>query len=327
MSKRPYVYVTRKMPAKMINILESVAEVGMWESEETPVPREILLEEANKADGLFTVLADQIDEELFQAAPNLKVVANLAVGFDNIDVQAATKRGIAVCNTPDILTDTTADLAFSLVLMVGRRLAEAVECVKTGNWTSWSPFFMAGADVHHKTIGIVGMGSIGEAVAKRALGFQMNVIYHNRNRKIETEKALDVSYRSFEDLVVESDYIVCLTPLTDATKGMFSKEVFRKMKNTAYFINASRGTVVVEEDLVEALREGEIAGAGLDVFHQEPIDPNHPLLQFPNVVALPHIGSASVETRGAMIVHCCENIAAVLKGETPVSLVNKEIKC
>lgn len=297
----------------------------MWGDEEQPVPRELLLKEAARAEGLLTMLSDSINEEIYQAAPNLKIVANLAVGYDNIDINGATKRGITVCNTPDILTDTTADLTFSLLLLTGRRLVEAAECVKTGQWKSWSPFFMAGTDVHHKTIGIVGMGSIGVAVARRALGFQMNVLYHNRNRKPEIEEELGVAYASFERLVEESDYVVCLTPLTNETRGMFTKKVFQKMKNSAFFINASRGPVVVESDLIEALREGEIAGCGLDVFDKEPISPDHPLLQFKNVVALPHIGSASAETRRAMAIHCCENIEAVLKGDKPMSIINKTL--
>ncbi len=321
---KPYIYITRKLPDAIIEKFQNFAETHVWDHEEEPVPREVLLQEAEKADALLTMLSDRIDEEVLGVAKNLKVVANLAVGFDNIDVQAATKRGIAVCNTPDILTDTTADLAFSLMLMTARRLPEAVECVKTGQWKSWSPLFMAGGDVHHKTLGIVGMGKIGEAVAKRALGFEMKVLYHNRNRKLEAEKNLGVEYRSFDDLVQESDFVLCLTPLTEETKGMFTLDVFKKMKKTAYFINVGRGAVVVEEDLIEALKTGEIAGAGLDVFAKEPIDADHPLLQFDNVVALPHIGSASVETRMKMMERCYENIKAILEGKDPVNILNEE---
>jgi glyoxylate reductase len=325
MSSKPYIYITRKLPEEIINNLCIFADVGMWEKEEEPVPREILLQEAKKADALLTMLSDRIDEEIFQAGEKLKVIANLAVGYDNIDIELATKYGIAVCHTPDVLTDTTADLAFSLLLMVGRRLAESVELVKSGEWKSWSPLFMAGTDIHHKTIGIVGMGKIGEALAKRAFGFDMNVLYHNRHRKIDVEKTLGVHYRSFPDLVTESDYVVCLTPLTEETRGMFTKDVFQKMKKTAFFINVARGAVVVEEDLLAALREGEIAGAGLDVFEEEPIDPQHPFLKMKNVVALPHIGSASIETRTAMMKLCCRNIELILKNEKPISVVNEAV--
>lgn len=322
---KPYVYITRKLPEHIIEKFQKFAEVSVWDREEEPVPREMLLEEARKANALLTMLSDRIDQEVFGVAENLQVVANLAVGFDNIDVQEATKKGVAVCNTPDILTDTTADLTFSLMLMVARRLPEAVECVKTGEWKSWSPLFMAGSDVHHKTLGIVGMGKIGEAVAKRARGFDMKVLYHNRNRKPEVEKTLGVEYREFMDLVREADFVLTLTPLTEETKGMFTYEVFREMKKTAYFINAGRGAVVVEEDLIKALENGEIAGAGLDVFVEEPIAADHPLLKFTNVVALPHIGSASVETRLAMMERCYENIKAVLDGHEPVNILNPEV--
>lgn len=322
---KPYVYVTRRLPEDIIQTLEEFADVGMWGSEEEPVSRHILIKEAEKADALLTMLSDKIDTEIFQVGKQLKVVANLAVGFDNIDVEQATKHGVAICNTPDVLTDTTADLAFSLMLMVGRRLVESAELVKNGEWKSWSPLFMAGTDIHHKTLGIVGMGSIGEALAKRATGFGMKILYHNRHRKIETEQKLGVEYRTFDELVTESDYVVCLTPLTETTKGMFRKEVFQKMKKSTFFINVARGAVVVEEDLLQALQEGEIAGAGLDVFQTEPIDPNHPFLQLKNVVALPHIGSASIETRTTMMELCCENIEAVLSNQKPTAVVNEEL--
>lgn len=322
---KPYIYITRKLPEKVVADLRTFADVGMWDEEEIPVPRETLLQEANRADALLTMLSDRIDSAVLEAGEKLKVVANLAVGYDNIDVELATKYGIAICNTPGILTDTTADLTFSLLLMVARRLPESVELVKRGEWKSWSPLFMAGTDVHHKTIGIIGMGKIGEALAKRALGFEMNVLYHNRHRKLAAEEALGVQYRSFTDLITESDYVVCLTPLTEETKGMFTKDVFRKMKKSAFFINAARGAVVVEKDLLWALETGEIAGAGLDVYEKEPIDPNHPFIKMNNVVTLPHIGSASVETRMKMMEHCCQNIELVLNHERPISVVNGEI--
>jgi len=325
MGNKPYVYITRKIPEKMIQRLREVAEVGMWEHEDIPVPRQVLLQEVEKAQGLFVMLSDKIDAEVINRGTKLKVVANFAVGYDNIDIETATKRGIAVSNTPDILRDTTADLTFSLVLMTGRRLIEASDCVRTGKWTSWAPFFMAGTDIHHKTIGIVGMGNIGTAVAKRAQGFDMKVLYYNRNRKLDVEERLNVEYRPFDELIQESDYVVCLTPLNESTRHLFNKQVFKNMKNSAFFINASRGAVVVEEDLLWALKEGEIAGAGLDVFTVEPVNPNHPLLALPNVVALPHIGSASYETREAMGIRCCENIELVLTGKKPINLVNKEI--
>jgi glyoxylate reductase len=321
---KPYVYITRKLSDEVIKPLLQNFNVNMWDYDDIPVPRELLLSEAKKADALLTMLSDSIDEAILTAGNNLKVVANLAVGFDNIDVKAASREGIAVCNTPDVLTDTTADLTFGLLMATARRIVEAAEFVKEDMWKSWSPLLLAGHDIHHKTIGIVGMGKIGETVAKRATGFEMDILYHNRTRKPAVEQELGAVYMSFEELVEKSDFIVCLTPLTPETKNMFTREVFQKMKQSAIFINASRGPVVDEQALYEALVAGEIAGAGLDVFDKEPIDSSHPLLQLTNVVALPHIGSSSVETRTVMMRLCLDNIAAVLEGKEPKTLVNKD---
>ncbi|MEK5441351.1 2-hydroxyacid dehydrogenase [Fredinandcohnia sp. FSL W7-1320] len=321
---RPYVFITRKLSDNAIQPLMEVADVHIWNEEEKAVPREILLEEVKKADALLTMLSDKVDKELLDAAPKLKVIANLAVGYDNIDVEYANQKGIAICNTPDVLTDTTADLAFALLLSTARRVVEAAEFIKKGEWKSWSPLLLAGSDVHHKTIGIVGMGKIGEAVAKRATGFDMNILYHNRSRNVVAEERIGASYTSFDELIETSDFIVCLTPLTDETRGLFSKESFMKMKNSAVFINVSRGPVVDEDALYQALVTGEIAAAGLDVFEKEPVDADHPLLTLPNVVALPHIGSSSTETREKMMKLCCENIELVLINQQPKTLVNKE---
>jgi len=321
---KPYVYITRKLPENVVKSLQEKYEVNMWDHEEIPVPKEILLTEAKKAAALLTVLADTIDESILTAGENLKVVANLAVGFDNIDLNTANREGIAICNTPDVLTDTTADLTFGLLMTVARRIVEAAEFVKEGKWESWSPLLLAGHDVHHKTLGIVGMGSIGETVAKRATGFDMNILYHNRSRKPEAEAKLGAVYVSFDELVEKSDFIVCLTPLTSETRNLFTRAVFKRMKPSAIFINASRGPVVNEQALYDALAAKEIAGAGLDVFEKEPIGANHPLLKLTNVVALPHIGSSSVETRTTMMELCLENIKAVLEGNNPKTLVNRE---
>jgi glyoxylate reductase len=315
--KKPYVFITRKLPNEQLSQLKAFAEVKMWEYEEKPVPAEILLQEAKKADALLTMLSDRIDKTLLSEAQNLKVVANLAVGYDNIDVQFAKNLGIHVCHTPDVLTNTTADLAFALVMTAARRITEAYEFVKEGKWVNWSPFLLAGNDIYKKTIGIVGMGRIGQAVAKRATGFDMNILYHNRTRNEAAEERLGAQYCSFDEILIKSDYIVCLTPLTPETENMFNKEAFGKMKKTATFINVSRGSVVDEDDLYEALVNKEIASAGLDVFRKEPISKDHPLLALPNVVALPHIGSASHETRTTMVELACKNIELVLKGEEP----------
>jgi glyoxylate reductase len=321
---KPHIFITRKLPDEIIEHLHEHYDVSMWDKEDVPVPRELLLREAKEADALMTMLSDNIDAEVIAAGKKLKVIANLAVGYDNIDLHAANEKRIAVCNTPDVLTDTTADLTFSLLLATARRIVEAAEYVKNDQWKSWSPLLLAGHDVHHKTIGIVGMGKIGETVAKRATGFDMEILYFNRTRKLDAERELGVKFTPFEDLVKKSDFIVCLTPLTIETKNLFTREVFQKMKPSAIFINASRGPVVDEEALFQALVEGEIAGAGLDVFEKEPIRASHPLLGLANVVAIPHIGSSSVETRITMMKLCIDNIRLVLDGEKPKTLVNKE---
>ena len=322
---KPYVFVTRKIPEETLTVLREVADVNVWPKEEEPVPRDILIEEAQKASGLLTMLSDSIDRELINSGGNLKVIANLAVGFDNIDLDYATEKNIAVCNTPDVLTDTTADLTFALLLATGRRLVESAEFIKEDKWKNWAPLLLAGTDIHHKTIGIVGMGRIGSAVAKRATGFDMEILYHNRSRNEQVEKELGALYVNFEELIKRSDFVVCLAPLTAETENLFNWDVFKQMKSTAIFINASRGALVDEESLEKALKEKEIAGAGLDVFKEEPINEEHPLLQFKNVVALPHIGSASKETRYKMAFLASSNIAKVLKGEKPKAILNKEV--
>ncbi|UCZ52541.1 D-glycerate dehydrogenase [Bacillus shivajii] len=322
---KPYVYVTRRVPEEALTPLRDFAEIHMWPEEEVPVSREELIKQAKKADALYTMLSDKVDAELMREAPNLKVVANLAVGYDNIDVNEATKRNIAVCNTPDVLSDTTADLTFALLMATGRRIVESAEYIKKGYWKNWGPLLLAGTDIHHKTIGIVGMGRIGTAVAKRATGFDMEILYHNRSRKEDVEKQLGATYASFDQLIEMSDYIVCLAPLTEETRDLFTEDVFKRMKSSAIFINASRGAVVDEEALEKAIVEKEIAGAGLDVFREEPIGEDHALLKHDNVVALPHIGSSSVETRYEMAKLVSRNIVHVLQGKEPEAIVNQEV--
>jgi glyoxylate reductase len=322
---KPYVFVTRKVPMEALKVLTEIAEVSMWPHEGITVPRQKLLEEASRADALYTMLSDKIDEELLNQAPNLKVVANLAVGFDNIDIKAATKKGVAVCHTPDVLSDTTADLTFALLLATARRIVESALYIKEGKWQNWSPLLLAGEDVHHKTIGIIGMGRIGQAVGKRATGFEMEILYHNRSRNEKAEQEIGATYCSFEDVLKTSDFIVCLAPLTAETKGMFNREAFKLMKNSAIFINASRGDVVDEVALYEALKNYQIKGAGLDVFCQEPISVDHPLLTLENVVAVPHIGSASVETRIAMAELTSRNIVNVIQNNRPEAIVNGQV--
>lgn len=312
---KPYVYITRKLPEAALQGLRRICDVHMWPEADQAVPREVLLAEARHADALITVITEKIDEDVLARAERLQVVANIAVGYDNIDIQAAKKYDVTITNTPDVLNDTTADLAFSLLMATARRLVEAADYIKQDQWQLWSPFQLAGLDVHHKTLGIVGMGRIGETVAKRAQGFDMNILYHNRHRKPEAEQALGVTYASFTELLAQADFVVCLAPLTEDTKEMFSAQTFREMQEHAVFINVARGGLVNEADLEAAVRDGVIAGAGLDVFQQEPINRHHSLLKYKNVVALPHIGSSSMETRQAMIDLACQNVEAVLQGQ------------
>ncbi|MCA0150802.1 D-glycerate dehydrogenase [Rossellomorea vietnamensis] len=318
---KPFIYITRKLPEAVVAPLIKNFEVEMWEREDAPVPRDILLKKAEKASALLTMLTDKVDRELLQDASQLKVVANLAVGFDNIDLEAAKEKGVTITNTPDVLTETTADLTFALLMATARRIVEADRYIKEGKWKSWSPLLLAGMDIHHKTIGIVGMGSIGEAVARRAKGFNMEVLYHNRSRKSEVEETLGVRYVSFNDLLAQSDFVLVLAPLNEETQGMFQEDQFTKMKETAIFINAARGAIVNEAALEQALKRGDIAGAGLDVFETEPINEDHPLLQLDQVVAIPHIGSSSKDTRHDMMSLCVENIQAVLNGDNPKTAV------
>ncbi|MEK5272200.1 D-glycerate dehydrogenase [Aeribacillus sp. FSL K6-8394] len=322
---RPRVFVTRKIPEKALLMLEERCDVRMWQKEDVPVPKDVLKEELAEAEGLFCLLTEKIDADLLDHAPHLRVISNMAVGYNNIDVSAATRKGIMVTNTPDVLTETTADLTFALLMATARRLLEASDYLRRGEWKTWSPMLLTGQDVHGATLGIIGMGRIGEAVAKRAKGFDMRVLYHNRNRKPEVEEKLGVTYADLPTLLKESDFVCILTPYTSETHHLIGKGELAIMKKTAVLINTSRGGVVDENALYEALTTGTILAAGLDVFEQEPVPLNHPLLSLPNVVALPHIGSASVQTRTRMAELAAQNLLQALAGELPENLVNTEI--
>lgn len=265
------------------------------------------------------MLTDQIDEELLTLAKQLRMVANMAVGYDNINLPLAKERGVVITNTPDVLTEATADLAFTLLLATGRRIVEANRFLHDGSWKSWAPYLLAGQSFYSATLGIIGMGRIGEAVAKRARGFNMNVLYHNRRPKPETEKKYGVSYRALDDLLRESDYVLLLTPLTEETRHLMGEREFSLMKPNAVFVNVSRGGTVDETALYQALVEKKIWAAGLDVFQQEPVPVDHPLLRLPNVTALPHIGSATYETRDAMAMLAAENLVRYFSGKEPLT--------
>lgn len=313
--EKPKIYITRKLPDSLVEPFREKFTVEMWEKDDEPVPRDILLENVRDADGLLSMLSDQINDELFKQAPNLKIVANLAVGYDNINLEDAKNHDVVITNTPDVLTETTADLAFGLLMATGRRLIESYEYIKKDRWTDWAPFLLAGKDIYNQTIGIVGMGRIGTAVARRAKGFNMPILYHNRTRNLEAEKELGATYVSFEELLKQSDYVVSLVPLSEETKGIFNEKAFKLMKESAVFINAGRGQTMDEEALYNALVNKEILAAGLDVFEEEPIRSNHPLMSLDNVVCLPHIGSASVKTREKMIELCFNNFTNYFTGK------------
>jgi len=307
-----------------MRIIATACEYRQW-TEDRPVPREVLLREAAGVDGILARLTDRIDGELLDAAPRCKVVSNCAVGYDNIHVPALTERGVLACNTPGVLTETTADLAWALVMAAGRRIVEGQDTIRQGRWNSSNLMFMTGQDIYGATLGLVGPGRIGSAVVRRAKGFDMKVLYHSRNRHPQLEAESGAEYRALDDLLRESDFVVVLVPLSDATRGMFGAREFGLMKDSAVFVNVSRGAVVKEMELFDALKQGRPWAAGLDVFEKEPIGPDHPLLTLPNVVAVPHIGSASVATRTRMATLAATNLVAALTGQKVPAPINPEV--
>lgn len=295
----------------------------MWPEEDTPVPRHVLEKEIRDVEGIYCLLTESIDQDLMDKGENLKVISNMAVGYNNIDIDNATKKGIAVTNTPGVLTETTADLTFALLMATARRIVESELYLREGKWQTWSPMLLTGQDIHGATIGIIGLGRIGEALVRRAKGFNMKVIYHNRTPKPIVEKELGAEYRELDELLKESDYVCVMTPYTPETKNLISFEQFSLMKKNAILINTSRGGIVNENALFEALKSKKIWGAGLDVFEEEPLPVDHPLLTFPNVVVTPHIGSASINTRLKMAQLAAENLVGILNGEEVNYIVNK----
>lgn len=319
------IVFTRKLPDPLIERVKDDYEIVMWEKEEEPMPRERLLKEVEDADALFVTVSDQIDEELIESAPKLKVISTMAVGYDNIDIAAATKRGIPVGHTPGVLTEAVADFTFALLMATARRITEGEKVIRQNQWKSWGPFMLTGQSVYGATIGIIGMGRIGEAVARRAKGFNMNILYHNRTRKPEAEAELGATYCSLEELLRQSDFVVLLAPATPETYHMIGKEQFDMMKESCVFINTSRGTNVDERALYEALKNKKIFAAGLDVFEKEPITSDHPLLELDNVICQPHIGSATIATRMKMANVAIDNIIRGLNGQPLLHTVNEDV--
>lgn len=315
------IYITRKLPDEIVNPLKEKFEVNMWHSDEIPMTYEELKMEAKDAHALWTMLSDKVDRELIESMPSLKVISNLAVGYNNIDVEAAKEHGIIVTNTPGVLTETTADLTFALLLATARRVPEAEQNLRSGKWKSWTPMGLTGMDIFGATLGIIGMGRIGEAVARRAKGFSMNVLYHNRTRKIESENEYGFTYAELDTLLEQSDFVILLTPLTPETKGLIGERELGLMKETSAIINVARGGIIDEKALYEALIANKIWAAGLDVFEVEPVSLDHPLLTLPNVTVLPHIGSASIRTRHAMMQMNADAIKAALENKEPENRV------
>lgn len=322
---KPKVFVTRQVPQPALDLLAGHAEVKVNPARDRVLSKQELTRAVRDHDFLFCTLTDTIDADVLNANPGLRIVAVMAVGYNNVDLVTATARRIPVTNTPGVLTETTADLAWALILAVARRIVEADKFTRSGKFTNWGPMLMLGTDVHGKTLGIVGMGRIGQAVARRACGFDMKVLYHTRSRLTsEVEAQLGVEYRALDALLSESDFVSIHTPLTQSTQHLIGARELGIMKRTAYLINTSRGPVVDERALVDALLRQRIAGAGLDVYENEPAL-EAGLVGLDNVVLLPHIGSASLETRTRMALTTADNIIAVINGERPPNLVNPEV--
>ncbi len=316
------VYVTKLIPEESLQILREACEVVDVNPHDRALTRNEFLAAVRGRDGLLSLLTESVDDEALEAAAGIRGIANYAVGYNNIDVAAATRRGIPVSNTPGVLTDTTADLAWGLMFAIGRRIVESDVFVRQGKFHGWDPLMFLGTDITGKTLGILGGGRIGAATAKRAAGFDMPLIYHSRNRHEEIE-ALGAQYRDLDTLLTESDYVSIHTPLTEETTHLIGSRELALMKPTAFLINTSRGPVVDEAALVKALRDKSIAGAGLDVFEREP-ELEAGLADLDNVVIVPHIGSATTSTRTAMGNMAARNLIAMLKGENPPNCVNPE---
>jgi glyoxylate reductase len=300
MGAQARVFVTRQLPGAALDRLVAQHDVEIW-PERLPPPRSELMARAPELEGLLSLLTDPVDAELIGAAPKLRAISNYAVGVDNVDVEAAAARGIEVGNTPDVLTDSTADLALALMLGIGRRLAEGEAFVRAGEWKTWEPDLLLGRDLHGATVGIVGYGRIGRAVGRRLEGFGCNVLTANRS--------------GVDELLDTSDFVTLHCPLTPETRGLIDEAALRRMKPTAYLVNTARGPIVDTDALAKALHAGELAGAALDVTDPEPLPGDHPLLSAPNLLVVPHVGSATVATRERMAGMAVDNLLAGLAGE------------
>jgi len=320
----PTVAVTRIIPEAALGPLRAAAEVRLWKDDLPPSPAE-LVELLRGCAGALTMVTDRIDAALLDAAPGLRVVSTFAVGYDNIDVAAATARGVVICNTPGVLTEATADATFSLLLAAARRIPEGIAYVRDGEWRAWRPMVLLGRDIHAATLGIVGLGRIGRAVARRARGFEMRVLYHGRARQPDAERALGVEYAPLDELLAASNFVSLHCALTPAMRGLIGAREFGIMRPDAILINAARGPVVDTDALVAALRDGQIGGAALDVTDPEPLPADHPLIGLPNAIVVPHTASSTVATRDRMADLAARNILAVLGGTPPPAIVNPAV--
>jgi glyoxylate reductase len=320
---KPKVFATHQLFDDARQILDAACDVEYWTSDERP-PRDEVLRRVKDKEGLVCLLTEKVNDELVRVAPKLRIAANVAVGYDNIDVDTCTKRGVVATNTPGVLDETTADFAWTLMMAVARRLSEGEQLARSGNWKGWNLDQLCGVDIWGKTLGLVGFGRIGRAVARRALGFQMKVIYTDAVKAPEdVEKSLNAEFRDMNPLLAESDFISLHVPLIPETRGLFDAPKFYQMKPSAFLINTSRGPVVEEAALVAALEAKKIAGAGLDVYENEPFI--HPGLKRVNVVLAPHLASASLETRTKMAVMAAGNVAALFKGQMPPNMLNPAV--
>ncbi len=324
---RPRVFVARRIPAAGLARITEACDATVWPGE-LPPARDELLAGVTGCDGILTLLTDRVDDELLDAAGlRLRVVSNFAVGFDNVDVAACTRRGVRVGNTPGVLTEATADVTFALLLAAARRLPEAADHVRDGAWRTWDPLGLLGVDVHGATLGIVGLGRIGQAVARRATGFGMRVLYHGRTRaSAAVETALGATFAPLPELLEASDFVSLHVSLDDRTRGLVDAAALARMKPTAILVNTSRGPVVDTDALVTALRDGMIAGAALDVTDPEPLPADHRLLGLPNCLVVPHIGSATRATRDRMAAMAADNLLAGVEGRPLPTQVNPEVR-
>jgi glyoxylate reductase len=321
---QPKVFITRRLPTQLEQ-LQEVASIEVW-TERQPPPYDVLLEKVKAIDGLLCLLTDRIDHQLLEAATSLKVISQMAVGYDNIDIPAATAQQIPVGHTPGVLTDATADFAWALLMAAARRVVEADRFTRAGEWRTWEPDLLLGPNITGATLGIVGFGRIGQAVARRAKGFEMRILYTSRHRcEPELEQSLGVEFVAFDRLLCESDFVTIHTPLSEDTYHLFSDREFERMKPSSILINTARGAVVDPDGLYQALSSGQIAGAALDVTEPEPIAMDSPLLTLDNVIIAPHLGSASRQTREKMANMAIENLIAGLRGDRLPYCVNPEV--